>query len=272
MQRIGTVVINRRTKKIARLLNADSISNEVADNSTASRWYSVDPLAEKYRSISPYAFVANNPIIYKDPNGAYIEGIDGKPVFFEMKNGKAIWSANASADTRRIGNAMLKTTTGREMVARMQNTDYAIGVHLNNKSDGDFGKTHVKGSFDENGKFVVERGDIYVNVNAMMFWKRGFDAQTKNMKNINTVLKERINSTPDGEEKQAYQYYLLFRTDRTDDAIGATGSHEADHVTSPENIQADQENVRDERKAGYNKQDIETVPNQIEQKDLNERL
>ena len=33
------------------------------------RWLSQDPLAEKYYSISPYAFCHNNPIIRFDPNG-----------------------------------------------------------------------------------------------------------------------------------------------------------------------------------------------------------
>lgn len=35
-------------------------------------WLSVDPLAEKYPSISPYAYCANNPILYIDPDGREI--------------------------------------------------------------------------------------------------------------------------------------------------------------------------------------------------------
>lgn len=36
------------------------------------RWNSVDPLADKYHSISPFAYVANNPIKYIDPDGREI--------------------------------------------------------------------------------------------------------------------------------------------------------------------------------------------------------
>ena len=39
------------------------------------RWNSVDPLAEKYLYLSPFAFCAGNPIKFVDPNGLEIKGI-----------------------------------------------------------------------------------------------------------------------------------------------------------------------------------------------------
>ncbi|CAI9430306.1 RHS repeat-associated core domain-containing protein [Candidatus Ornithobacterium hominis] len=42
-----------------------------------SIWISVDPLAEKYPDISPYTYVANNPINAIDPDGRYIIFIGG---------------------------------------------------------------------------------------------------------------------------------------------------------------------------------------------------
>lgn len=71
IQRIGTVLYNIRTKKIVKLLDADETFEKFSDNSSASRWYSPDPLAGKGKNISysPYAFVFNNPINYTDPDG-----------------------------------------------------------------------------------------------------------------------------------------------------------------------------------------------------------
>jgi RHS repeat-associated protein len=36
------------------------------------RWHCLDPKADKYYSISPFAYVANNPLLYIDPNGEEI--------------------------------------------------------------------------------------------------------------------------------------------------------------------------------------------------------
>jgi hypothetical protein len=69
IQRIGSVMYNIRTKKIVKLLNADSIFKKFSNNSSASRWYSPDPLSDKFASLTPYNFVENNPINKIDPDG-----------------------------------------------------------------------------------------------------------------------------------------------------------------------------------------------------------
>jgi len=71
IQRLGSVMINIHTKKIVKMLDAEKIFTKYSNNSTSSRWYSVDPLAAKGKNISysPYAFVTDNPMNYTDPDG-----------------------------------------------------------------------------------------------------------------------------------------------------------------------------------------------------------
>jgi len=70
LRRVGSVMFNTITGKIAYFIDEDSLSAEdVGRSSLVSRWLSQDPLAAKYPSMSPYNFVGNNPIIFVDPDG-----------------------------------------------------------------------------------------------------------------------------------------------------------------------------------------------------------
>jgi RHS repeat-associated protein len=89
------------------------------------RFLSVDPMAEKYYHISPYLYCAGDPVNATDPTGKWIKGTDGKPVTY--KNGK--WSSNASADVQKIGNAMMLSEEGRNVLNDMFKTKYSISLN-----------------------------------------------------------------------------------------------------------------------------------------------
>jgi hypothetical protein len=69
IERIGSVLINIRTRKIAHLLKSDLTFRKFTDNSSASRWWSPDPVANKFPEWTPYNFASNNPIRFNDPDG-----------------------------------------------------------------------------------------------------------------------------------------------------------------------------------------------------------
>lgn len=63
---IGSVLFNRHTKEIVKVLDKDETTINI---SSATAAMSIDPHCEKYYWISPYAYCKNNPIIRIDPDG-----------------------------------------------------------------------------------------------------------------------------------------------------------------------------------------------------------
>ena len=59
------------------------------------RWHTQDPLAEKYYNISSYAYCANNPIMFIDPDGMQIDD-------YFNKDGKYLGSDEAKSDNVKI--------------------------------------------------------------------------------------------------------------------------------------------------------------------------
>ena len=60
-------------------------------SSDLSIWLSVDPMSDKYPSLSPYTYCANNPVRCVDPNGEEIDGPDDPPTKYIIKKGDTFW-------------------------------------------------------------------------------------------------------------------------------------------------------------------------------------
>ena len=69
------------------------------DHELMTMWLSVDPMADKYPSISPYAYCAWNPVKLVDPDGMEIDGYKGS-------NGQYVWFANHTEKTFVDGNGV----------------------------------------------------------------------------------------------------------------------------------------------------------------------
>ena len=100
-------------------------------------WLSVDPLADKYPSLSPYVYCANNPVILVDPDGRKIV-IAGSPEFKKaafndmqklsssnlvmLKSGQVVEASKYKGDGANIvhsGTGAGNKETGTAMISRL---------------------------------------------------------------------------------------------------------------------------------------------------------
>jgi hypothetical protein len=70
---IGSVLFNTESKEIIGFVLEDTLVENHLKPHIVSRWISPDPLAEEYSSWSPYNYTMNNPILFIDPNGMYVD-------------------------------------------------------------------------------------------------------------------------------------------------------------------------------------------------------
>ena len=73
-------------------------------SSDLSIWLSVDPMARKYPSLSPYVYCADNPVRVVDPNGEEIGdyfSLSGRYLGSDGKNDDKIYFVSNKADKRK---------------------------------------------------------------------------------------------------------------------------------------------------------------------------
>lgn len=68
-------------------------------NPALGRFGMMDPMVEKYYSVSPYIYCLDNPMKFIDPAGRWVIGTDGKRVIYNPQTG---WSENTAADVKRV--------------------------------------------------------------------------------------------------------------------------------------------------------------------------
>jgi len=113
------------------------------------RWNVIDQLSEKYYKISPYAYVANNPITTIDPDGRYLFGLFGS-TSAERKE------ARAEKYAAKVGGSVVKGENGQVTVNVVNETKDGI---ISKSNFGDFAtlKSNFK-SWTNNHKEQLLKG------------------------------------------------------------------------------------------------------------------
>ena len=135
---------------------------------TTGRWLAIDPLAEKYYGVSPYAFCNNNPVNFVDPNG-----MD----WYEDELGNAMWREGnemnyideTGKEWRNIGEEYLFFNGYNLYYYHQKDCDLFKAVSGRPNDDGSF-------SYDETRQVLASEGPIpegfyYINPQEIQsFW------------------------------------------------------------------------------------------------------
>ena len=206
-------------------------------------FYMIDPLAEKYYSISPSVYVANNPLRYIDPTGGKIVDANGNAIYTH----KGGWVANAPADAMRIGTALMATQAGTEQWNNAVNSNTNIELEISSQ-------TIVDGNSYRMGRMIPGEGHIGSDGNY----------QLENAKIViyEGTINQFMNDSKNSRDPRAVAYQK--NTTTNDERIAAVAGHEIKH-TDQDNLNQNYENMH--KGASHN---LEIAPVSVELKILHE--
>ena len=133
------------------------------DHELTAMWLSVDPMADKYPSISPYAYCAWNPVILIDPDGMKFDSVSQIEVNKLKKQATLNWYKGYKGDIVSALNQSEYNSTLNEITKlELSNQWYHITKH-----DGDF---LVKGKWKAAGwtHYLLEPNVVEIEYNGTL--------------------------------------------------------------------------------------------------------
>ena len=140
-------------------------------NSLFGRWDRMDPLCEKYYSVSPYAYCANNPVMYVDPDGKEVQ-IVGPLANMAMQQlqervGNKVelsLSDNSYLCYNIVGDGRLNKNA-RTLIGMIDNCEITINMTTTDNKTTSTGNLFIGGAFMGNNVELNANGEV-VNVTA----------------------------------------------------------------------------------------------------------
>ena len=105
------------------------------DSDLMTGWLSVDPMADKYPGLSPYAYCAWNPVRLVDPDGEeiWIVGDDGSKIQYSQgmsTNGYSGFTKTTITALNKLG----KTKIGSSLINNLVSSKHVFNIHKSNES------------------------------------------------------------------------------------------------------------------------------------------
>jgi len=98
-------------------------------DSELSGWLSVDPMSDKYPSLSPYCYSADNPVVLKDPNGMLITD------YYDIKTGEHLEHIDDGIDEAIAINSIVYNALKSDGNLTNQNAKDLGGISLGGNTD-----------------------------------------------------------------------------------------------------------------------------------------
>ena len=223
-------------------------------NPDIGRWTTLDPMAEKYSNISPYAYCGGNPIKRIDPDGKQWVDAKNRPMW---SNGQ--YTQYATKDFIRASIAARATETGRAAFNIVANSSskvqFEISPDVGYKPDANGNPTTdmVRGLavYKKNSAKILPNGEIVADCKIIIYEgsiKKQLNGEIESSGEIADLIKSFSG------EKYAVEI-----------GIGSVMVHEANHQTQ-ENLKQNAENTA----AGKFIHDVEAKPTEAQRAHLNE--
>ena len=209
-----------------------------------ARWDRIDPLCEKYYSVSPYVYCGDNPIKNVDPDGRKVVNSKGANIFYVNASNKLCISSQASKNERMVYQGMMLTPTGQKMLRQMIKSSILIKMQFKDKCADDkkgaitYADTQQYKKGKDNGITKDKNGKFRTKYSTITFY----------MKTIEESL--------GWNSSQNYGLTLI-------EAIGAEATHESVHASDKEEIDKDIASANNGKPRS--KQEAEKKPREIEQ-------
>ena len=180
-----------------------------------SLWYGIDPLTEKYASVSGYVYCIGNPIKFIDPDGKKV--YQGNMIVIYYEKGKLTVSPKANENTKALFNGMMKTETGRKQLALLVNSPTKIHLIYSHRNT----ETKTTMTYAETQQATADGSSIRLKNNRysstwakITFFVDMIEKSTKEEGNANFGLS-------------------------LEEALGVEASHESVHAADPVEVDRD---------------------------------